>query len=180
MSTVAYLLLGLAVIGALAYALYEVTARQRRLMAELTRLERLTAEVAMSAEAVLDEVDRRVAQLKQLADALAAGAPGAAEPARPARRQRGGARTAPRPAQEEAPAVPHDAAQEPEPEAAAQTSPDEAAGAAAADRYAGVREAVCRMADEGKSPLEIAEALQLPRGEVQLILNLRGKSHQMG
>ena len=53
MPTVLYLLLGLAAIGALAFAFYQVTARQRRLMAELTRLERLTAEVVMSAEAVL-------------------------------------------------------------------------------------------------------------------------------
>jgi len=47
--------------------------------------------------------------------------------------------------------------------------------AAAEDRYADLRQAVWRLADEGKDAVAIAEALGVPRGEVLLMLNLRGR-----
>src|SRR5690606_13604207 len=70
MPAVLYVLLALAVVGALAYAVHQVTVRQRRILAEITRLERLTAEVTMSAEALLDEIDERMARLRDLAAQL--------------------------------------------------------------------------------------------------------------
>ena len=65
METFLYLVLALAAVGALAYAVYQVTVRQQRMLAEITRLERLTAEVTMSAEALLDEIDQRMARLER-------------------------------------------------------------------------------------------------------------------
>ncbi len=194
MPTVLYLLLGLAAIGALAFAFYQVTARQRRLMAELTRLERLTAEVVMSAEAVLDEVDQRVAELKRLADALAS-APGEGR-AGSTPSDRASAETeepTPTPTQtaaqmppQELPETPAQTPVQAATRAPAQKPAEEPAGSVpqhgdadrSADRYTAAREAVYRLTDEGKSPVEIAEALGLPRGEVQLILNLRGRIPQ--
>jgi len=201
METVAYLLLALAVIGALAYALYQVNARQKRLMAELTRLERLTAEVTMSAEALLDEVDQRAQRLSQLAAELeqkavrqvqappseahisAAGSP-AAEPAALGTVSAGPSHV--EPAATEFPAA------EPRPEWVSRPGgeaksaeplpgrPDSGAAApvqfpAPSDRYRDLRQVVWRLADEGRDAVEIAEALGVPRGEVMLLLNLRGK-----
>lgn len=189
MQIVAYLLLGLAVIGALAYALYQVNARQQRLMAELTRLERLTAEVTMSAEALLDEVDQRTQRLSQLAAELehraAAQLEAQAEartqaPAQPSeppavgqkpkrqRKARGGAQATPAEQQ----AQPGSGAAEPVPVPAAA---EPAQAPAAPDRYGDLRQAVWRLADEGKDAVEIAATLGVPRGEVMLLLNLRGK-----
>ena len=160
METVAYLLLALAVIGALAYALYQVNLRQQRLMAELTRLERLTAEVTMNAEAVLDEVDQRIERLNQLAAAVEARVT-AAPATMPAAAPEATAEPIAQPAAEPAP--------EPDPTPAPQDAP------APADRYGELRQAVRALADEGKEPVEIAAALGVPRGEVLLLLNLRGK-----
>lgn len=192
MPTVLYLLLGLAAIGALAFAFYQVTARQRRLMAELTRLERLTAEVVMSAEAVLDEVDQRVAELKRLADALAS-APGEGRAGSTLSGRASAETEEPTPTQtaaqmppQELPEMPAQTPIQAATRAPAQKPAQEPAGSVpqhgdadrSADRYTAAREAVYRLADEGKSPVEIAEALGFPRGEVQLILNLRGRIPQ--
>ena len=39
---------------------------------------------------------------------------------------------------------------------------------------------VCAMADDGLSPVDIARRLQMPTGQVELILNLRGKRVTVG
>lgn len=302
-----YTLLGLAVIGAIAYALYQVNLRQKRMDAELTRLEQLTAEVTMNAEAVLDQVDQRVEKLNQLAAAMEARAleavqgPALPEPAKPSldvlvgeaqvftagadlevepvaeaepedqpqpaeppaqpkRRGRkpkgqqvqgGQAPTAseapPAPAPDgESVAEPGEAAAAEAgeapvagPDAAAAASTNEAPAArpkrgrpakkgqspaaqvaaasmptaqpaatpsaapkrrgrkpkaqsahptagsptpgapASTDRYGGIREAVYARADRGEDVVAIAAALGVPRGEVMLLLNLRGK-HSAG
>lgn len=177
MEVAVYLLLGLAVAGALIYALMQVNARQQRLHAELTRLERLTAEVTMNAEALLDQVDERIERLQQLAAVIEERAKAslanplpvpAAEPA-PALVQ------APTSAEAQAPAegAPSMAVASPPPaEPASEATPAEAKPGG---RYDHLRQSAFAMADQGKSPLEIAEALLIPRGEVQLMLNLRGR-----
>jgi|GEM_PF-1683111 len=262
METVAYLLLGLAVIGALIYAFYQVNRRQQRVMAELTRLERLTAEVAMNAEAVFDEVDQRLERLRQMAAELeeraarqlqagprpqsssAVPAQGGAGPqsgtdaeagtpeqprypvpppaqvqpgariqpekppvhpqsavrayealqrlAQPELRPPGDARTpmvsqspeatarhAPADGKGPVPSAPEAAgsAEPPQPE-----EPEEMAAAvplqqaaSPADRYEALRQEAWRLADEGKDAVEIAGALGVPRGEVLLMLKLRGR-----
>lgn len=68
--TVIYLIGGLMLCGGLFWVLTQITARQRRLNSELTRLERLAAEVAMTAEAVLERVDERVLRLEEMAAKL--------------------------------------------------------------------------------------------------------------
>ncbi|HYG60753.1 MAG TPA: hypothetical protein VD902_21975 [Symbiobacteriaceae bacterium] len=152
MSTIVYLLLGVAFMGGLFYALMQVTARQRRLTAELTRLEQLAAEVALNAEAILDRVDERTHRLHELmerAEAMAEAA--ASEPA---------------PAQAPVPEAVPEPAPEVSPEPAAPTS---------IEKYQAMRTAVWQKADMGKSPSEIAQEMGIPRGEVQLLLNLRTK-----
>lgn len=223
METFLYLVLALAVIGALAYALYQVTVRQQRMLAEITRLERLTAEVTISAEALLDEIDQRMARLNQLAAQLeirmiaeaqaqaeeAAGGetqtePGAAPaPPKPkrARRARTGFRS-------QAPATetsPNQSSADQSPESVerntAPVQPAELAGRSEAiepasveppqppqaelpetpaDRYGDLRQAVWRLADDGRDAVEIAETLGVPRGEVLLLLNLRGRKAARG
>lgn len=229
MPTVLYVLLALAVVGALAYAVHQVTVRQRRILAEITRLERLTAEVTMSAEALLDEIDERMARLRDLAAQLEKRA--AAElQARAQAEGRGGdpeaeslggearsgaAKERGEPAghvPESGPvpegsaegaaasgAVPAAAVETPAAPPAGEAKPgrarkrrsrtsksgaadrpgsrdgDAEGPAAAGDRYADLREAVWRLADEGKDAVAIAEALGVPRGEVLLMLNLRGR-----
>lgn len=228
MPTVLYVLLALAVVGALAYAVYQVTVRQRRILAEITRLERLTAEVTMSAEALLDEIDERLAHLRDLAaqlekraaaelqaraqaegrggDREAAAPGGEARPAAAgARAESVGSLPSPGPVPESsaegaaAGAAPGAAVDTPEAPPAGEAKPGRArkgrartgkaraadrpaAGdgaaeepAAAGDRYADLRQAVWRLADEGKDAVAIAEALGVPRGEVLLMLNLRGR-----
>jgi len=164
-----YLVLGLCVIAGLAYVLMQVTARQRRLNAEMTRLERLAAEVTMNAEVVLEQVDLRIERLqKVVAEAEAkVAALQAAPPATPA----AAGPPASRPAEPANPAPEAMAAPAPEPEAPA------AAGGqlTSMERYQQMRTAVWTLADQGRSVLEIAQALGVPRGEVQLLLNLRGK-----
>lgn len=66
MMIAAYLLLGLAAVSAVCWFAYHVMMRHRQLSAELSRLERLTAEVAMSAGEVLDRADERIARLEAL------------------------------------------------------------------------------------------------------------------
>ncbi|MFZ5814015.1 MAG: hypothetical protein ACOY93_01755 [Bacillota bacterium] len=180
MHAAVYLLLGLAIIGALVYALMQVNARQQRLHAELTRLERLAAEVTMNAEAVLDQVDQRIERLAQLAASMEARVesapsepPPAPAPPKQTGRRKGGSKPEGRKGPQAATAVPEVAAAvQPEP-AAAPVAPAEQP--AKPPRYSDLRQAVFALADQGKSPLEIAEALSVPRGEIQLILNLRGR-----
>ncbi|MGE5672594.1 MAG: hypothetical protein ACM3XM_01730 [Mycobacterium leprae] len=215
-STAVYLVLILAAVGALLYLLTQVAGRQRRLNAELARLEHLTAEVAMTAEAMLDRVDERIERLSRIADrveakvaaraaaleqeeSLAAAAqatataqpvaaaqpsvaapPSVAEAAAPAStttpapRKRGRPRKNPLP--EQAPAAPVQQAAAPAPAstpaAPAASQPAVQPGTSFAHRNDKVQ-AVTALAREGKSVAEIATALAIPRGEVQLILNLR-------
>lgn len=235
MLTAIYLLLGLAAVGGGYYALTQIASRQRRLHAELTRLEQLTAEVAMTAEATLDQIDERIERLNRLAaqveakvegrgktpalpqpdgagapDATgvpgATGAPQAVPPATPATpagaavppavaaaAYAAAAQTAPaaQPAATGAPAPAGGAPvkrkrgrprKHPLPEQPAAASPAPSAQAPAAPPAAAPVsptppspkvQAVTALATEGKSVAEIAEALAIPRGEVQLILNLR-------
>ncbi|MFZ5826800.1 MAG: DUF6115 domain-containing protein [Bacillota bacterium] len=184
MEAVVYLLLGLAVVGALVYALMQVNARQQRLHAELTRLERLAAEVAMNAEAVLEQVDQRIERLNRLAAAVEAKAQSAQpeevpQPA-PTQEKAKAKKRAPK-AASKAEAAKTAAAQAPAEEPPVQAEPPAAESApppapkTPAERYSGLRQSVFALADQGKSVLEIAEALSIPRGEVQLMLNLRGR-----
>lgn len=213
-STAVYLVLILAAVGALLYLLTQVAGRQRRLNAELARLEHLTAEVAMTAEAMLDRVDERIERLSRIADrveakvaaraaaleqeeSLAAAAqatataqpvaaaqpsvaapPSVAEAAAPAStttpapRKRGRPRKNPLPEQAPAAPVQQAAAPAPTPAAPAASQPAVQPGTSFAHRNDKVQ-AVTALAREGKSVAEIATALAIPRGEVQLILNLR-------
>lgn len=189
MEAAIYLLLGLAVAGALIYAMMQVNARQQRLHAELTRLERLSAEVTMNAEAVLEQVDQRIERLNQLAAALEARAQYTAEPAAEAEAPTHPARTRKRSQgqraakvsgnreSKQATAAGEEMAQAAQPEVQPEPGPqaEPPSSKDPADRYTDRRQAVFALADQGKSPLEIAEALAIPRGEVQLMLNLRGR-----
>jgi hypothetical protein len=174
MQAALYLLIGLAVMGGLFWLLMQITARQRRLDAELTRLERLAAEVAMNAEALLEQVDERMDQLHDLLAVVEAKAAPqeaapekvASEKAAPAHGKRGGRRRK----QKEAPAAPTpEAAPEPAPEPA----PDRPG--APGQKYQELRPAVWALADQGKDPGAIAQELGIPRGEVILMLNLRSR-----
>lgn len=141
--TTVYLLLGLALMGGLFYALTQITARQRRLNAELTRLERLAAEVSMNAEAIFEQVDERMGRL----DDLVKSAQGRVDVSA----------VAPQ-VQKETPAQ-------------APTLPPPTS----MQKYQEVRAAVWTLADRGDDPITIAQALGIPRGEVQLMLNIRGR-----
>jgi hypothetical protein len=129
--------------------------------------------VALNAEAILDRVDERADRLNELmaraearvAEAVAVQSPAPVEapveaPAveAPPKKKRTRKAAAPAPAAEVAP----------EPEAVT-NSPTPIA------KYQELRGAVWAMADQGKSPSDIAQALNVPRGEVQLLLNLRAK-----
>ncbi|HYF93940.1 MAG TPA: hypothetical protein VD969_17130 [Symbiobacteriaceae bacterium] len=163
MLTIVYLLLGVAFMGGLFYALMQITARQRRLNAEMTRLERLAAEVSLNAEAILDRVDERVDRLNDLLARAEAAVAAVPEPAAP--------EVAPTPvAEEEAPKKKRT------------RKPKEAAGSEAAtpaptsiEKYQKLRDAVRTLSDQGKDPSDIAQELGIPRGEVLLLLNLRAK-----
>lgn len=160
-----YLVLGLALIGGIFWTLTQVTARQRRLQDELTRLERLAAEVALSAEAILDRVDDRTERLQALLASVEAAAAAAVDeqappPAteqEPAPKKRGGRRK-----KDQTPAEPVAEA------AAAQELPP-----ASIERYQALRTRVLELSDAGKELGEIAQLVGVPRGEVQLMLNLR-------
>lgn len=177
-TTAIYLLLGLGLVAGLYYALTQITARQRRLNAELTRLERLAAEVAMNAEAILERVDERIERLEALAaevEAKVNAARAAVEPQPLPAPEEAPVVPAAQPAAEEAPSKPKRqrsktaGAAQPEPPAPASAEPK------AQPNYQERRAAVFAMADEGKEIGEIAQALGIPRGEVQLMLNLRGR-----
>ncbi|HWI63612.1 MAG TPA: hypothetical protein VNT75_17395 [Symbiobacteriaceae bacterium] len=160
MLTIVYLVLGLAFMGGLFYALMQITARQRRLTAELTRLERLAAEVSMNAEAILDRVDERTHRLHELmerAEARVAAAVAAPVPV-----------AAPAPVATPAPVVTPAAV-------AAPPEPEELPEPTSMQKYQGMRTAVWHLADKGKNPSDIAQELGIPRGEVLLLLNLRTK-----
>jgi len=163
MLTIVYLLLGLAFMGGLFYALTQITARQRRLQAELTRLERLAAEVSLSAEAILDRVDERTHQLTQLVEraearvTAAVAAPVVEAPVAEAPKKRSRKKKVEEPASVVEPVAEAPAAQAPTP----------------IQKYQDLRASVWAMADKGRDAAEIAQSLGVPRGEVQLLLNLR-------
>jgi hypothetical protein len=165
-----YLLIGLAVAGALYWALTQITARQRRLNAELTRLEQLAAEVSLNAGAILERIDQRTAELTALLAQVEARVEAHAE-----------ATLEPAPAPAPAPA-PRKRSRTKEPERQAlQPAPSPAPTPPASEvpapvqRYQELRTAAWALADQGKESGAIAEALGIPRGEVELLLNLRGK-----
>jgi hypothetical protein len=174
MLTIVYLLLGVAFMGGLFWALTQITARQRKLNAELARLERLAAEVALNAEAILDRVDDRADRLNELmtrAEARVAEAVAVQTPPPPVVE-------APAPAAEAAPPKKKRTRKAAAPAPAAEVSPEPEAGTnppTPIAKYQELRGAVWTMADQGKSPTDIAQALNVPRGEVQLLLNLRAK-----
>lgn len=207
-TTAIYLLLGLGVVAGLYYALTQLMARQRQLNAELTRLERLAAEVSMNAEAILEHVDERIDRLAEitaeveakaeatlsLIEAVQAGKAGEVSPAQaapkpgepevraipaPAKKQakprkRQGAQTSPQAPTAEAPKAGSRPAKAKEPVKEAE-EPAKDIPPASLQRYEETRSAVFALADQGKSPVEIAQALGVPRGEVQLMLNLRNR-----
>ena len=147
--TGAYLVLGLIALGGLLYLLSQITLRQRSLHAELTRLERLAAEVVMGAEAVLDRVDERAQRLQHLLAAVEA------------RAKAEGVAPAPAP--------------DPAPDSAPERQAQPASAPTSLQRYQQIRAAVWALAEQGKGQAEIARALALPTGEIQLMLNLRGR-----
>lgn len=155
--TAIYLVLGLAVVAGLYYILTQITARQRRVNAELTRLERLSAEVAMNAEAVLERVDERIDRLNALVVEVEVRM----------------AKAPPAPMPEAEPVVEPEREPEREPEPVA--APEEAAATPARRDYQEARTSVWALADQGKGAGEIATLLDMPRGEVMLLLNLRGR-----
>lgn len=158
MLTIVYLMLGLAFMGGLFWALMQITARQRRLTAELSRLERLAAEVSLNAEAILDRVDERTDRLNELLERAEAAV--ARVPAVPA----------------PAPVVPAPVVAAPAPAAVAEPEEDLPPQAPTSiQKYQGLRAAVWLLADHGQSPSDIAHELNIPRGEVLLLLNLRSK-----
>jgi hypothetical protein len=171
----AYLIAGLLGIAALCWMLYQANLRHRRLQAELLRLDRLAAEVTLHAEAVLDQVDERTAQLQKLLDAataqVAAATGVASAPAPtpvPARAP------APAPGYAPAPALARAMAPAPSPE------PPPAQAVQPADendslRYSELRTKVAALAEGGIPVAQIAQMLGVPRGEVSLILNLQKK-----
>lgn len=200
--TAIYLLLGLGVVAGLYYALTQLMARQRQLNAELTRLERLAAEVAMNAEAILEHVDERIDRLAEISAEVEAKAEATlslieaavhAEKAhrtqaapKPNEAGQSGFRDEPAPANWQGKQAQRPAAQTPSLELTEEGAPDvppapteEAAGpdlsSAPLQRYQETRSAVFALADQGKTAVEIAQALGVPRGEVQLLLNLRNR-----
>lgn len=128
MMTAIYLILGLAGMGGLFYGLMQISARQQRLNAELTRLEQLSGEVSMMAGAMLEQVDMRIDYLIDMVEQVEK-------------------RIAPAPG--------------PTP--------------ALTQHYQEVCSSVQTLADQGLDAGQIAERTGVPRGEVQLILNLRGR-----
>lgn len=163
MLTIVYLVLGLAFMGGLFYALMQITARQRRLTAEMTRLERLAAEVSMNAEAILDRVDERTHQLLELMERAEARVAAAASVPTPA------------PTAAQAPVTWAAPAPAPQPVIPAPLEPEALPEPTSMQKYQGMRASVWHLADQGKSPSDIAHELGIPRGEVLLLLNLRTK-----
>jgi len=192
MTTVIYLFLGLATIGAMCWVLMQLTARQRRLNAELTRLERLSAEVSMNAEAILDRVDERMDRLTQMVDQVEGRVAQAAvampqtepvvaphpavEPVMPEPSKPVAAEVQPAPPEPKKRGRPR---KNPPPEAPAQHAavahkPD-VPPPASMPRYQEVRSAVWSHSDKGLTATEIAQQVGIPRGEVLLLLNLRSQ-----
>jgi uncharacterized protein YciI len=173
--TALYLLLGFLLVGALYWVLIRITARQRQLQADLARLEELSAEVTLHAEGIFDQVDGRLARLTAVMGALEAKAAAAAQPVVAAGPVEPAA-AAPAPAKRRG--RPKKAAH---PEAAAQPTPAPVPAepvqpqpeVTSVARYQALRPQVWALADQGRPVDAIAHELGLPRGEVQLLLNLR-------
>jgi hypothetical protein len=167
--TAVYLMLGVALVGALYWLLVRLNNRQRQVQAELARLEQLAAEVTLQAEGIFDQVDARLAELAKLTQAFEAKvqAAAAAAPAAEVFPQATPA-AAPEPAPKKRRGRPKK--EQPAPEAS--EAPEAAVPAA---RYETLRPRVWALADQGQSAEEIAQAVGLPRGEVHLLLNLRSR-----
>jgi hypothetical protein len=160
----AYLIAGLLGIAALCWALYQANLRHRRVQAELLRLDRLAAEVTLHAEAVLDQVDERTAQLQKLLEAASAQVAAAAGVA---------SASAPTPTPAPAPApAPGYAPTAPTPAPAPAVQPVDENDSL---RYGELRTKVAALAEGGTPVAQIAQMLGVPRGEVSLILNLHKK-----
>jgi len=165
-----YPIIGLAVVGGLYWVLTEMTRRQQRVDASLRKLEELAAEVTMEAGAVLEQADERIALLRELLEAVELKArEQAAEKASGEDRAHGAARE-PASVQEPVPLREPAQVQEPVGVAAPQTAPG-----SSRERYQAIRAEVWALADRGLSEAEIARRLGIPRGEVQLMLNLRAR-----
>lgn len=186
----AYLIAGLLGIAALCWILYQANLRHRRVQAELLRLDRLAAEVTLHAEAVLDQVDERIAQLQKLMDAASAQVAAAASAPTPTPAPTSIPAPTPAPAAAPrhtappaaSPAASPYSAYRPLPEPAPAPAPAAAQPAAAAPqaeadppRSSELREQVVALAEGGSTVAQIAQALGIPRGEVGLILNLNKK-----
>lgn len=196
-----YCLLGLAGVGGLCWISLRIAARQQKLTAELTRLERLAAEVTLHAEAILERVDDRTDRLHKLLAAVESRAEALAEPAAqaaapavtetapvPAMASPEAAAESPAPKKrgrrkKETQAAPTDPpAPEPatplvtaEPAAPSVTSEPPPSGATSIQRYQALRNDVWKLADNGLDAGAIAQELNVPRGEIQLLLNLRSR-----
>ena len=169
----AYLIAGLLGIAALCWVLYQANLRHRRLQAELLRLDRLAAEVTLHAEAVLDQVDERTAQLQKLleaASAQVAAATGVASAPTPTPVPAPAPGSAPAPAPGYAPAPATAPAPAPPPAQAVQPADENDSL-----RYSELRTKVAALAEGGIPVAQIAQMLGVPRGEVSLILNLQKK-----
>jgi hypothetical protein len=176
MEVVIYLLLGLAAMGGLFWLLTQITARQRRVNAELTRLERLAAEVSMNAEAVMEQVEDRIAQLQKLADEVQAKAVSAAAvPSDLGQAPRVEAEPAPIAGQVPAPDQPPAKRKRGRPRKVQPPVEVPVEVPASPGRYQALRAQVVSLAGQAMDAAAISRQLGMPRGEVQLILNLLTK-----
>lgn len=150
MEGLVYLVIGVGLLAGLYWTLTQITRRQRRVDESLKRLEELAAEVSMEAGAVLEEADERIALLRELLEAVELKAAG----------------------QERDAAAPEESAVKPTPEPAAEAAKPEKP-VSSLERYQGLRASVWRLADQGLTAPQIAQQLGVPRGEVELMLNLK-------
>lgn len=185
---IVYLFLGLGLVAGIFWTLTQIATRQRRLQDELSRLERLAAEVALNSDAILDRVDERTERLQallaQVEAAAAAFSEATARTAEAALAQEALRadleQVSPPTAQESAPPPrkrgrtrKQEAAPAPPPPAGETTGTAQAPPPASMERYQALRTRVEELSNQGLDAGTVAQLVGVPRGEVQLILNLR-------